>query len=334
MNRILVNAVSAKEGGARTIVESFVTATAEFPQHEFIILAGFEIGDTLPPNVIWRYFPKSGFAAMVFSLFGVAFFYLWFRANRLISFNNVSTLLVPTKRRLTYFHQLKALDPAFSELKLWAIRCYLRHSRERVVLQSHEVKAAFESMFGAGQRELVVAWPGIRVPTSLSPRSRNVRRALVPVTSPQSPHKNFAFIRAVAAELGKEWIVVVTAPDSAVYRGPEVTNIEFAGTLSRKKLFNEYRRATVCLMGSTHETIGLPIFEALAVGTPVVAFDAPYIRSFREYFGISKGLILAKTPKEAATRIEQIARDPTPLIEAKQDFRKADWAKIINTLEG
>ena len=187
-------------------------------------------------------------------------------------------------------------------------------------------------MFGNGVRELIVAWPGITIPISRGNFQRNSQRILVPVASPQSPHKNFNFIRDVARALNGNWHLVVTAPDGLVDLGEEATTISFMGLLTREQLFEEYRRATVCLIGSTHETVGLPIFEALAAGTPVVAFDAPYVRAFRDHFGISHGLILATTPWDAAAGIKAISRDPARNITVANDFRQAEWAKILNKI--
>lgn len=332
MARILINAVSAKSGGARTIVESFAVAASGFPHDEFIVLAGFEPEGEVPSNVTWRHRPKSGVAAVMFSLFGVLVPYVRERANTLISFNNINTPLLRSHRRITYFHQLKALDASFAELKLRVIRQYLRLSSEPIVVQSAEVKRLFEEMFGAGRHEILVAWPGINLPKAERNDVREARRVLVPVASPQSSHKNFAFVKEVANGLGDDWRVIVTAPAGAVYLGPEATNIEFIGTLSRSELCAQFRRATVCLMGSTHETIGLPIFEALSLGTPVIAYDAPYIRAFRSYFGISQGLILSKTPADAAAEILAMTDNPVPRIVSAKDFCEAEWDIVLNKI--
>lgn len=334
MTKCLVNAVSAKHGGARTIVESFVTASAAFPQHTFIVLAGFEPADDMPSNVRWRYLPKSGAAAMAFSLFFVFFLYFWHRADILISFNNVNSPLIPTRRRITYFHQLKALDPELSELKLRIIRLYLGHSGEPVILQSNGIVRSFTRMFGVGKHEIIVAWPGVVLPEISGKIPRDHQRVLVPVSSPQSPHKNFAFIQNVARELGANWKIVVTAPNGSINLDEEISNIEFAGILSRDELFVEYRRAAVCLFGSTHETVGLPIFEALAVNTPVVAYDAPYVRAFLDDFGITEGLTVAATPQDAIAHITRISQnsDGNGGVSASHDFRVAEWEKIIDRI--
>jgi len=334
MRRVLVNAVSAKMGGARTIVESLVSSAGKFPDHEFVVLAGFEYGGDIPHNVKWKQLPMSGAPAIFFSLFGVAFFYLWYGADFLVSFNNINSPLISNQRKITYFHQLKALDVSFSEPKVWVIRYYLRYSKETIVVQSHEVESAFKRMFKFNKNEILVAWPGVAVPISKSSIDREPRTVLVPISNPKSPHKNFSFARAVASKLGRDWRVVVTAFGGDIHLMLDERNIEFVGVLSRDDLFEEYRRASVCLISSTHETIGLPIFESLSVGTPVVVYEADYIRHFIDKFGINEGVDLVKTPSDALQKIKDISLHGVPKVRVDNDFCDAEWEKIINKLEG
>lgn len=327
-----MNAVSAKHGGARTILESFVNACEAYSHHEFRILAGCEAPRNLPANVTWEMRPKSGVAAMMFTLFGVLLVYLKMRADYLISFNNINCALISSHRKSTYFHQLKALDPSLSEAKLWMIRLYLRYSSEPVVVQSPEVARLIGRMFSQNSREVLIVWPGIALPhlTSCDPEAFQI---FVPVASPQSPHKNFLFVESLAKKLGSEWKISVTAPPGLVQLDPDCTNIDFIGTCSREDMFVHYQRSTICVLASTHETVGLPIFEALAVGTPVLTYDAPYIRGFKKSFGIDSGLIIARSVDEAANAIQCIARNGRPVVRSEADFTKSGWFKLLDMFE-
>lgn len=327
MSRIFLNAVSAKHGGARTIVESFVNDAVSSQGVYLTVYAGFPRPESLPQRISWHHVSKFGAKAMLFNLFSVLIPFIRYQADVLISFNNVNCVLLPSRKRITYFHQLKALDEVFSEAKLHIIRSYLFLSRETIILQTDEVKKSFEEKFGAWRHDILVAWPGISVPTPTRKYDREPFTLLVPVASPHSPHKNFSFVKTVARELGADWQVIITA-DKVMeeYLGTKGGNIRFIGTLSRDELFDWYRRATTVLMPSTHETIGLPIFEALSVGTPVVAFDAPYIRALREYFGIDDGLSLTSNPEDAADAIEMRNNDN---ISYKLDFRVGEWQDIL-----
>jgi glycosyltransferase involved in cell wall biosynthesis len=276
------------------------------------------------------YKPRSGICAIYFNIFGVFLLYLIYGCKSLISFNNMNCPLVSRQKKITYFHQLKSLDPSIRELKLSVIRFYLKHSREAVVVQSQQVCDEFIKMFGKNRHVVNVAWPGISIPSHNVETSRLPRQILVPVASPGSPHKNFPFIRETSKLLGPDWDVVVTAPEGLVDPA-DTCNIRFIGTQDRVSLFELYRQSACVMMASTHETIGLPIFEALSVGTPVVAFDAPYIRSLQIKFGITSGLELSSSPEGAREHIERLSQG-CPAIQYCVDFQAGDWNVIFDNL--
>ncbi len=328
--RVVVNAVSAKTGGARTIVESFTDFARTQPELDFVVLAGFEAPADLPEHIAWFQQPLSGAVAIAFNLFGAWRAYRRHRGTTLLSFNNMNCLLIPARQRITYFHQLKALDPQFSEAKLRIMRAYLRLSRERVIVQSPQVERDFSAMFDARHRVLVI-WPGIPVPPQPAAEHRQSQTLLIPVASFESPHKNFPFIRETAQALGPDWTVLVTADAGSLDPGA-ATNIRFIGPQSRDDLFRHYRQARCVMMASTHETVGLPIFEALATDTPVIVMDAPYIRGFQQKFGIQNGLEIVATPQLARECILNAQPSPQISTTAAQDFRLGEWHKLLEHL--
>lgn len=327
--RILVNAASAKIGGARTIIESFYCAARHQEEMDFVILAGFAPPSGLPSHIEWIEMPISGARAAFFHLFSVLIYYHRFRCSRILSFNNMNCIFLGRDKCITYFHQAKVLDRALSEVKLRVTRAYLEFSRDRVVVQSPQVRDDFVAMFG-DRHPISIAWPGISVPEDVHKENRSPSILLIPVTTPESSHKNFGFIRQTAELLGPAWEVQVTAQASTADAGG-ADNISFIGPQSREELFRLYRQAACVMLASTHETVGLPIFEALAVDTPVVAFDAPYIRALREKFGISSGLEIAATPEEAHARILGFSRGSAK-IEYLVDFRESEWGSVFETV--
>lgn len=60
------------------------------------------------------------------------------------------------------------------------------------------------------------------------------------------------------------------------------TAIVCLGHLSRSLLANAYREATLLVMPSLVETVGLPMIEAMNVGLPVLAADRPYAHDIAE----------------------------------------------------
>lgn len=57
---------------------------------------------------------------------------------------------------------------------------------------------------------------------------------------------------------------------------PHGDGVVYLGALSDESLGQAYELATLLVMPSLHETIGLPMLEAMDAGTPVVAADLPY----------------------------------------------------------
>jgi glycosyltransferase involved in cell wall biosynthesis len=57
---------------------------------------------------------------------------------------------------------------------------------------------------------------------------------------------------------------------------PQAEGVVYLGAVPDASLLEAYRRATVLVLPSLHETIGLPMLEAMSAGTPVVAADRPY----------------------------------------------------------
>lgn len=330
MCRILVNAVSAKTGGARTIVESFVSNAAVYTHCEFYVFASFSPSIQPSDNVIWRRTDKSGAQAVLFTFFGVLFPYMMLRCEHLLSFNNINTFLLPSRRKTTYFHQAKALDRNNRELKSLIYRFYLSLTKDSMWVQTPQVLRNIRRFLRSPERSEIV-WPGIDRPHYVpinTPRAPTM--ALVPVSDILAPHKNFEFILEVAAELQGSWEVIVTSSPIEIPSGLP-RNIRFIGPVSRENLFVLYHEATCVLFPSRMETVGLPVFEALSSGTSVVAYAAEYITDLKRWFGFESGLAVVETASDAAELIEKIAEMPEP-IEYRRDFRVGDWLSSLRSI--
>jgi glycosyltransferase involved in cell wall biosynthesis len=84
--------------------------------------------------------------------------------------------------------------------------------------------------------------------------------------------------------------------------------LRVVGRVSTEELVNLYRRATVVAVPSRYEGFGLPVAEAMACGTPVVATDAGALREVLETAG--SGVMVSKDDpaslaKGIATQLEQ-----------------------------
>lgn len=85
-------------------------------------------------------------------------------------------------------------------------------------------------------------------------------------------------------------VMVGDGPQLEEYRG-KYPHVEFTGKLVGYKLAQQYQQADVFVFPSKTDTFGLVMIEALACGTPVIAYDVegpkdivqPHVGSLREY---------------------------------------------------
>jgi glycosyltransferase involved in cell wall biosynthesis len=81
-----------------------------------------------------------------------------------------------------------------------------------------------------------------------------------------------------ATELGLRLVVVGPEKEPALARELERRGAELRGYVEKAGLAELYRRAACLVLPSRYEGFGLPVLEAMACGTPVVAADEPALR--------------------------------------------------------
>lgn len=324
--KIFVNAVSAKKGGAKTILEGFIQSVNSDGQNTYVVYAGFNFEGIVPDNVKWVYHPKEGIDAFLFNTLWSFFFMAMERAEVILSFNNINTV-IPC-RKVTYFHQLKVLDVSDRSIKSKFLRAYYACIKsDNIIVQTHIVKAKFVSMLSYDYNKVEVVWPGIK-PVDIRDRSMflhsSVKRfILVPYTDISSAHKNFDFVLKCLNVVPSDFVFLVTTTsvDSNLDE-----RIHFIGNVSREELFQLYADAEFVLFPSMLETIGLPIFEAVSIGSNVVVYDAEYIREFEKEYNFH-GLVKKVSCPEEIFSTDGILNSN---IEGLKDFRCGQWDKLID----
>jgi alpha-1,3-rhamnosyl/mannosyltransferase len=82
--------------------------------------------------------------------------------------------------------------------------------------------------------------------------------------------------------------------------------VEFVGRVADADLPSWYQRARLFVFPSLHEAFGLPVLEALACGTPVLASDIP---ALRETAGDAASFVDPRSTGALAFEIERLLSD-------------------------
>jgi len=286
MNKILVNATSCKIGGARQILEKFISEYKK--PDELIILAPKYIKLNLPAESTLIVKETKGIGTLLFSLFGVIYYVLKIRPNAILSFSNIN-IFYPFIKRITYFHQSKIFTAKSLRFKVfrWVIKFSLL-KRNLFIFQTSFVQSKFNQVFGNSNS--IICWPGVNHPPRYNINTNNEDFSiLIPYGIARLPQKNFAFIENI------EWRMF--SKIKALYVVSEGKSLQkklvFIGNKSRDEMNVLYENTDILIITSVEETICLPIFEFACTGKPVLVLNAPYTQGLKEDIKIPSNIIFS-----------------------------------------
>ena len=149
-------------------------------------------------------------------------------------------------------------------------------------------------------------------------REHNVGSNFLLYVGSLKPHKNIAaLIRAIAALTDRTDVQVVfvgeRVEEDAALHSLSVSagiggRVRSLGWLPEPDLIAAYRAATAVVLPSLYEGFGLPVLEAMACGTPVIASNAA---SIPEVMGDAGILFDPSTEGELTRAIQSVLADPS-----------------------
>jgi glycosyltransferase involved in cell wall biosynthesis len=284
-------------GGTEIYLRQLLRALAEIDSpHQYLVFTNRETGsDLVPRSSQFEYCPQSVHASNRVS----RILYEQLQLPGVLRSQKIDVLLNPgftgplltSRPCVTVFHDLqhvrhpehfRRFDLPFWRLLLWQAarnsthliavseatrRDLLAHYQlpsDAVSVVSHGVEPEFFSLV----RQRDDQGPYILCVSTLHPH-KNLERLVRAFAGLQQRHPRLRLVlvgmRGFHAEQIEKQIV-----ESGVSSSMEVT-----GWISRERLYELYRRATIFVYPSTFEGFGMPVLEALAAGLPVACSDIP-----------------------------------------------------------
>ncbi len=303
--RLVIDSVGNKSGGGICVLLDVLKSAAANKQiHEITVLASpsavrqFDFPACEKLTVIERRAADTPMGRVLWAWQGLD---QWLQKQRYDAFLGLNgfgpvrgrrPFLIFIQQSVPYSYEALRRFPVVARLRMKVIRRLTYRSANAadfVLVQSEVMRATIARAFHLSLDRIAAYIPSpSELPRSLQQsskidamRSCPLDRVLLYVGS-DAPHKN---LKVVAQGLRKfkdadrpKWFVTVPA-NSPLSRDGTATPL---GALSRNELGEAYQSATLLVMPSLTETVGLPMLEAMSLGIPVLAADRPYAREMCE----------------------------------------------------
>ena len=169
-------------------------------------------------------------------------------------------------------------DPSvFGLADLLTFKVFVRRAvrkAERVLAISERTKRDLVELYGTAAEKVVV--------TPLAPdlafRPADEHDSFLLFVSAIEPRKQPLAAIDAANEVGRKLVVVGPAKDEELAAELRRRGADVRGYVSQDELVSLYQRAACLVFPSRYEGFGLPVVEAMACGTPVVAAPEPALQ--------------------------------------------------------
>jgi glycosyltransferase involved in cell wall biosynthesis len=146
----------------------------------------------------------------------------------------------------------------------------------RVLTVSERTRRDLRELYGLPDGKIVVTPNGVA--PAFTPSNSLLQGDYVLVVGAVQERKNPLAALAAADAVGLPLVVAGPAKDEALARELERRGARVTGYVEQDELVRLYRGAACLLQPSRYEGFGLPVLEAMACGTPVVAVPEPALQ--------------------------------------------------------
>ena len=298
--RILVYDVAADSGGAATVLKSFYEEFRRDTENEYVfVLSVFELPETEHIRVLnFPWIKKSPFHRFYFDQFRAHRLVKQYAADQVLSLQNIG---LPRAGVPQIVYEHNALPFSEYRFKLWEgfrpwftqqvlgrmMKRSIRRAK-KVLVQTNWMKEEIVRQCHVPKEKIGIKFPPVKMPEAQVCRIDRERPVFLYPANASAYKNHQTFLRAceVLQEQGYgnyKVIWTVTGEENTTIRAirkeaeERKLPIVFSGPMSGAELFRLYA-FSILVFPSYIETIGLPLLEARAAGTWILAADCLYAR--------------------------------------------------------
>lgn len=221
------------------------------------------------------------------------------------------------------------------------------HRNDYLIVQQEWLRSGFSRMLKVEEKNFIVAPPEKKESKVVAENIELPYFTFFYAATPDC-HKNFELLCEAALLLEKEVgkcrfrVVLTIYGEENRYarwlykRFKEVESIEFAGFMSKEKLWGHYQAVDCLVFPSKVETWGLPISEFIPTGKPMLLADLPYAHETAErsaqtaFFDVSTPHMLQKQMRQLLERNTSFLNALLP--RKKEEPCACSWEDMMNIL--
>lgn len=364
MKTIVISGINIVDGGAKSVYDDLLSAivsTKEYEVNNFILL----VSKKSLFKKYWPYFkiiefPKSK-QHWINRLY-YEYFYFKKLSKKIkpdiwLSLHDITPNVVADKRYVychnpSPFYNMKLSEAKygwkyylFSKFYKYLYRINI-HKNTAVIVQQNWMAQAFQKMYHLDN--MIVATPSISVGNIPILKNRNEKKSFIYPSFPR-PFKNFEVLCEATKELYKEGLsdkfevfITLSGTENSYSKMlktkySNISNLNFIGLQSRKKLYEYYSKADCLVFMSKLETWGMPITEFKQTGKAIISADLPYAHETAKKYNVvsyvnpDDWLVLSEQMKKVIFSNKLSYKDDNQSVDSEfPNFN--NWNELVNNI--